>query len=97
MGGPLLCLYEFLAAGWELHARYGSLEQPASQELLSHPLPQVFSKIILSTPTRVLLYFLSSALYVVGYSVSIKQETKHKDMAASSTKTIVEPLKAVVG
>lgn len=60
--------------------------------------PSPPSFIILSTPTRVLLYFCGSTLYVVGYSISVKRETKHKDVAASSTKNIVfvEPLQAVV-
>lgn len=37
-------------------------------------------------------------MYVVGYSVSVKRETKHKDVAVSSTETVVfvEHLQAVV-
>lgn len=87
-----------MAAGWEPQATYGSLEQPASQGLLPHPLSQVYSKIILSTPTRILLYFCGSTLRVVGYSASLNQETKHKDVAAGSTKNIVfvAPLQAAV-
>lgn len=98
MWGLLVCPYEFLAAGWEPQTRYGSLEQPASQELLPCPPPQVFSKIILSTPTTVFLYFCDSTLYVIGYLVSVKQETKYKDVTTSATKNIifVEPLQAVV-